>query len=99
MDPSYCINICEPNMPVESVVKTESLLNRRNYTPEQSALWDRLSLSQKFASSSLYKFGYNLAFIRNQKNNASIAVLCCGESIATISVEGDINTNPDIVIR
>jgi len=86
-------------MPVDLVVKTEPLLNRRSYTPEQSALWDTLSLSQKFATSSLYKFGYNLVFIRNQKNNSSIAVLSCGESIATISVEGEINTNPDIVIR
>ena len=85
-----------PNMPV---IKTEPLLNRRNYTPEQSVLWDRLSLSQKFASSSLYQFGYELDFIRNKKNNASFAVLSCGENIATISVEGDIDTSPDIIIR
>ena len=82
-----------------SVVQTDTLLDRRHYTPEQSDLWGRLSLSQKFSTSSLNQFGYDLAFIRNENTSGSIAILLCGDSIATVSTEGDINTNPEIVIR
>ena len=81
-----------------SVVQNDSFLDRRHYSPEQSDLWDRLSLSQKFSTSSLNQFGYDLAFIRIQ-NKKSMAILLCGSSVATISNEGDINTSPDIVIR
>ncbi|MFB1016248.1 MAG: hypothetical protein QMC51_11420 [Alteromonadaceae bacterium] len=86
-------------MQASSSAKKERFFERRHCTLEQAILWERLSLSQKFAASSLYKFGYELAFIGNQKNNASLAVLLCGDSVATISIEGDINSNPDIVIR
>ncbi|MCJ8321392.1 MAG: hypothetical protein MJK12_17280 [Colwellia sp.] len=81
-----------------TVVQTDTFLDRRNYTPEQSDLWERLSLSQKFSTSSLNQFGYNLAFIRNV-DKSNIAILLCGVSVATISTEGDINTEPNITIR
>jgi hypothetical protein len=86
-------------MQASSVVRKEHILNRRQHTLDQPVLWDRLSLSQKFSTSSLFQFGYQLSFIRKAKNNACIAVLSCGDNIATISVEGDIDTSPDIVIR
>jgi hypothetical protein len=76
----------------------EVLLERRQYHPEQSALWDKLTLAQKFAASSLNQFGYDLAFIRNQKSG-NIAVLLCNESCATITSEGEIDSSPSIVIR
>nr|WP_184423482.1 hypothetical protein [Thalassotalea piscium] len=74
------------------------LLERRHYTPEQASLWDKLSLAQKFAASSLTQFGYDLAFIRTSAVG-SIAVLLCDQSPATISDDGEINTNPEIIIR
>ncbi len=82
-----------------SVVPTTPHLDRRHYTPAQSEVWERLSLSQKFSTSSLNQFGYDLAFIRNENTDNSIAILLCGETVATVSIEGDINTNPDIIIR
>jgi len=81
-----------------AIVQNDTFLDRRNYTPEQSQLWERLSLSQKFSTSSLNQFGYNLAFIRNA-DKSSIAILLCGASVATVSSEGDIDTDPNITIR
>ncbi len=76
----------------------QSLHERRNYKPERSALWDRMSMSQKFSASSLTQFGYELTCIRNA-NQGNIAVLICGENIATISNDGEINTSSGIVVR
>lgn len=81
-----------------SIVQSDPLLDRRHYTSEQSELWDHLSLSQKFSTSSLNQFGYNLAFIR-QGDKSSLAILLCNDSVATVSNEGDIDTNPKITIR
>ena len=52
---------------VHAVLEREVLLERRQYTAEQSNLWDKLSLAQKFATSSLIQFGYDLSFIRSSK--------------------------------
>jgi hypothetical protein len=76
----------------------EKLLERRHFTPEQSIWWERLTLAQKFAASSLTQFGYDLAFVRSSKSG-SLAVLTCDTRTATIADDGEINTNPDIVIR
>lgn len=81
-----------------AVLEREILLERRQYIPEQSNLWDKLSLAQKFASSSLTQFGYELAFIRREKSG-SVAVLLCGNHPATIAIDGEINTSPNITIR
>ena len=83
---------------MEAVLSREVLLERRQYVAEQSTLWDKLSLAQKFAASSLTQFGYDIAFIRNSKSG-SLAILMCEGNAATISDEGEINTSPDIVIR
>jgi hypothetical protein len=76
----------------------EHFLERRYYTPQQSQWWDRLTLAQKFAASSLTQFGYDLAFVRSNLAG-SMAVLLCDSRAATISDDGEINTNPDISIR
>jgi hypothetical protein len=76
----------------------EALLNRRHYNFEQTQLWDKLSLAQKFAVSSLTQFGYELAFIRNSRIE-SLAVLLCSKKYATIDQNGEINTYPNIHIR
>jgi hypothetical protein len=83
---------------VHAVLEREILLERRQYIPEQSNLWDKLSLAQKFATSSLTQFGYDLAFIRGSKSG-NIAILLCDSNAATISDEGEINTSPNIIIR
>ena len=75
--------------------------DRRHHTPEQLSLWKSLSVSQKFAATNLTGFGYDLTFIRN--NDADIgdctAILICGDNLATVNTDGDIDTNPDITIR
>jgi hypothetical protein len=73
-------------------------IDRRNQAPEQSVWWSKLSLAQKFSASSLGKFGYELAFVRNE-NGKSLAVLLCNGGVAVVSEDGDINTSPDINIR
>lgn len=83
---------------VQAVLEREVLLERRQYTPEQSNVWDKLSLAQKFAASSLTQFGYDLAFIRSNKSG-NIAVLLRDNSAATITTDGEINTSPNIKIR
>jgi hypothetical protein len=84
---------------VQAVLEREVLLERRHYSPEQASLWDKLSLAQKFAASSLTQFGYDLAFIRNSSNTGSMAILLCDGNAATISDDGEINTSPSITIR
>jgi hypothetical protein len=83
---------------MQALSDRETLLERRQYTHEQVTLWDKLSLAQKFAASSMTQFGYDLSFIRNS-NNGSIAVLQCNDKAATINSEGDVDTSPDIIIR
>lgn len=83
---------------MQSAAKREVLLERRNFTPEQSSLWDKLTLAQKFAVSHLSQFGYELAFIRNGKMGNMAVMLCAGKA-ATICDDGEINTSPDITIR
>jgi len=83
---------------MQALLEREVLLERRHYTPEQSVLWDKLSLAQKFAASSLTQFGYDLAFIRNSIDGG-LAILLCNGSAATITGEGEINTSPNITVR
>jgi hypothetical protein len=72
--------------------------DRRQETPEHSVWWRKLSLAQKFSASSLGKFGYELAFVREEQG-LSVAVLTCASGIAVITEDGDINTSPNIHIR
>lgn len=76
----------------------QPIVERRQEPPEQSIWWSKLSLAQKFSASSLGKFGYELAFVRNE-NTRSLAVLKCNSGVAVITEDGEINTSPDIHIR
>ncbi|WP_286234886.1 hypothetical protein [Thalassotalea sediminis] len=76
----------------------QPIVDRRREPPEQSVWWTKLSLAQKFSASSLGKFGYELAFVRNE-NGHSLAVLTCNGGLAVVNEEGDINTSPDIQLR
>lgn len=82
-----------------TVAVKEDMLERRTDVPiENDALWDDLTLAQKFAASSLTQFGYELNCIRDSEDT-HIAILSCNESVAVISKGGDINTSSDIRIR
>lgn len=76
----------------------QPIVERRTEQPEKSVWWSKLSLAQKFSASSLGKFGYELAFVRND-NGKSLAVLTCNGGVAVVSEDGDINTSPNINIR
>ena len=84
---------------MQATAQREALLERRQQNNiATDTLWNKLSLAQKFAASSLTQFGYDLTYIRNS-NAGSMAILLCNDNAATISSEGEINTSPDIVIR
>lgn len=84
---------------MQATVQREALLERRVHNnAETSTLWVRLSLAQKFAASSLTQFGYDLTYIRDS-NSGSLAILLCKNIAATISIEGEIDTSPNIIIR
>lgn len=72
---------------------------RRRIALNQSQWWERLSMDQKFGVYQLQKFGYDLAFIRNNPDSGPIAVVRRGMEFATVDSEGDVDLNPDIVIR
>jgi len=83
---------------MQAMFEREALLERRVSVHEQSTLWDKLSLAQKFAASSLTQFGYDLAYVREQQDG-NTAILLCDNNTATISSDGEINTAPAIKIR
>ena len=73
--------------------------NRRHSTLAQSSLWNQLTLSQNYSAKNLSGFGYDLAYIRNRNSSNSTAIFLCGDNIATIDNEGEINTNQNITLR
>lgn len=76
----------------------ESLLERRKEKPEDNNLWHKLSLTQRFASTTLAQCGYELTYIR-QSESGDTAILQRDKKVATICAEGYINTSPNISIR
>jgi len=72
--------------------------DRRTHSQASATLWNKLNVSQKYSARSISNFGYNLTYIRNN-NNESLAIFLCGDSIATVNDDGDINSYPDIVLR
>lgn len=84
---------------MQNSVQREALLERRAKNDiSNNILWDKLSLAQKFAASSLIKYGYALRFLRNS-NEGSLAIMICEGNPATISSEGEIDSSPNIIIR
>lgn len=81
-----------------SAVVRDILIERRQYHAELSDLWDKLTLAQKFAASSMNKFGYELAFLRGNKSG-NTAIMMCGQTIAAIAEDGEINHTPNISLR
>lgn len=83
---------------MQALLNRDTLLERRTDCIEPSLLWDKLTLAQKFAASSLLQFGYELFYIRNQQSS-KLAILFCNDTLATITAEGDVDSSPTINIR
>ncbi len=84
---------------MQAAAQRETLLERRQQDNiNMDSLWEKLSLAQKFAASSLTQFGYKLAYIRTSKVG-DLAILICNDNAATISSEGEIDTFPSVEIR
>lgn len=79
---------------------TENLSNfrRRKRSVESYEWWEHLNYAQKFSVSSLYKFGYDIRFVRTE-NQESTVVMSLEGKFATVDQEGLINTDPDLQIR
>jgi len=60
-------------------------------------LWRSLSLAQMFSASSLSHFGFVLDNV-HYSNNQALAIVKQGKNIASITVDGTINTHQDISI-
>lgn len=78
--------------------KEDSLERRQGPLSNYDDLWDELTLAQKFSASSLTQFGYELSCIRDSYDS-HIAILRCNDNVAVISKVGEINTQPNILIR
>ena len=76
----------------------DPLIERRSSQNNFDELWSNLTLAQKFAASSLTKYGYELTYIRCS-TVGNVAFMTVGDSIATIEMDGEINTNPNIDVR
>jgi len=80
------------------IIMDNTNIDRRKASPSQLSLLNKLTIPQQFASSSLTNFGYDLTYVRDSNTNPT-AIFLCGSQVAVIDVEGDINTNPNIIIR
>ena len=58
----------------------------------------KINFGAKIQTSSMTKFGYTLAFVRNT-NNGKLAVMLCNGRVSTVSEDGEIETMPNIMIR
>jgi len=64
----------------------------------KAALYDRLSLAQKFSASQLFQYGYSLYFLRGQGIN-TLAIFVYGGNVATVDFGGEIDLSPKIQLR
>ncbi len=81
-----------------SYASSEQSQERRHSSLNQRALWNCLSVTQKLGANNLTKFGYELAFVRQETTDRK-AIMLNGSSMAVVDDSGDIDTNPEIKIR
>jgi len=82
----------------ENAYKLTFTDKRRADFMSKAALYDRLSLAQKFSASQLFQYGYSLYFLRGQGIN-TLAIFIYGSNIATVDFGGDIDLAPKIQLR
>lgn len=85
-------------MKVAAINASPNVDDRRLEQPHIDQHWDRLSTTQRFAFYTLAKLGYQLLFVR-QSSHEKTAVARQDDRLVTIDSEGDINFNPDLVLR
>jgi len=78
--------------------KVLSSLHRRRRNIESYEWWNYLNYAQKFAVGSLYKFGYEISFVRQVKNTSLVVMTLDGNQV-TVDQAGLIDTHPNIEIR
>ncbi len=72
--------------------------DRRDQPKDLNYFWNELNMAQKFSVAELQRFGYELAFVRRSPS-FSMAVLRAGDRIAAVDQDGQIDTEPKVVIR
>ncbi len=75
-----------------------ALVERRQSNKEMQQIWDELNLAQKFSVAELQRYGYELAFVRHS-TTGNLAILMAGPRVAAIDQDGEIDTEPKIIIR
>ncbi|WP_239473203.1 hypothetical protein [Shewanella algidipiscicola] len=75
-----------------------SFEDRRVTQAKSGEHWDRLTNAQRFAFYTLAKLGYQLLFVRRTPHT-STAIVKQEEQLVTINDEGDIDFNPNVVLR
>ena len=88
-------NTCMPMIEQNDVPQEKE---RRQLSPDKHELWHQLNVCQQASVSSLYSYGYELAFIRISSQGKT-AVLILNGSPIVIDEEGTINPHPEIQIR
>jgi len=83
---------------MEAIHPEMSMVERRHTRSSRNVLLNRLSMSQKCAVNNLTQYGYQYAFSR-ATDAGQLAILTCGNNIATVDEQGDIDTTPEIEIR
>jgi hypothetical protein len=71
---------------------------RRDQPKDLNYFWHELNMAQKFSVAELQRFGYELAFVRRSPS-FSMAVLRAGDRIAAVDQDGQIDTEPKVIIR
>ena len=85
-------------MNVSRLKKVLSNIHRRRRKIESYEWWNYLNYAQKFSVSSLYKFGYDINFVR-QAEHSSIVVMSLDGNQVTVDFHGLIDTHPEIETR
>ncbi|REL30400.1 hypothetical protein [Thalassotalea euphylliae] len=83
---------------MESRSKKLSTEERRHSRATEGELLSNMTMSQKFSVNSLIQYGYHFAFTRGSEHG-TLAVLLCGNSVATVDEQGEINTSPGLSLR
>lgn len=71
---------------------------RRQTDRDMHYFWEELNLAQKFSVAELQRYGYELLFVR-QQDNIRMAVMLAGGKLAAIDDEGQIDTEPSVILR
>lgn len=71
---------------------------RRQTDKDMHYFWEELNLAQKFSVAELQRFGYELWFVR-QYDEQKLAVLIAGNKMAAIDNDGQIDTEPTVILR